>query len=69
MKNGIFSSGIASPFKKWNVTTPPTIPRTASPRVHSRPINISFATHARFNPLTPEPPVTARTRLHCFKKL
>ena len=21
------------------------------------------------NPLTPEPPVTARTRLHCFKKL
>ena len=22
-----------------------------------------------FNPLTPEPPVTARTRFHCFKKL
>ena len=21
------------------------------------------------NPLTPEPPVTAHTRLHCFKKL
>ena len=30
-----------------------------------------FTTHivCIINPLTPEPPVTARTRLHCFKKL
>ena len=26
-------------------------------------------TFSAFNPLTPEPPVTACTRLHCFKKL
>ena len=47
VKNGMFSSGIASPFKKRNVTPLPTIPRTSPnpppppPRVHSRPILIS----------------------------
>ena len=25
--------------------------------------------YLQLNPLTPEPPVNARTRLHCFKKL
>ena len=30
-QNSIFSSRIASPFKKRNVTPPPTIPRTAPP--------------------------------------
>ena len=51
-KNSIFSSRIASPFKKRNVTPPPTIPRTVTPRrTQPTDFNISFATHARINEL------------------
>ena len=48
-QNSIFSSRIASPFKKRNVTPPPTIPRTAPPGVHSRPILISRLLRMRIN--------------------
>ena len=49
IQNSIFSSRIASPFKKRNVTPPPTIPRTAPPGVHSRPILISRLLRMRIN--------------------
>ena len=48
-QNSIYSSKIASPFKKRNLTPPPTIPRTAPPGVHSRPILISRLLRMRIN--------------------
>ena len=57
-QNSIFSSRIASPFKKRNVTPPPTIPRTATPGLHSRPILISRLLRMRINEIKKEEDAT-----------
>ena len=58
-KRRIFSCG--SP-------TPPPLLGTVHAKITAKSNSTSANLHV-VNPLTPEPPVTARTRLHCFKKL